>query len=256
MISKVASCVGTAVRRIIDPHVALPQRRDPRGPLAASSPAAARPAHRRSRARPDSPTIVLLHAVGCTGMLTWFPVVAPLARALPGRGLRPALARPRHHLRELLAARLRRRRRRGDRRAGARGRRSSAGYSMGSIDRPARLAPAPRHGRRAGARAPPPTTSATQPQRAVFHSGMEISMGALRTLVEVAHRTPRRPGDRRGAELCPSRHRTSGPSRSCAAPARGRSPRPSRRSAGTTRRPWLVADRRADRRRRPAARTR
>ena len=29
---------------------------------------------------PDAPTIVLLHAVGCTGLLTWFPSIGPLAR--------------------------------------------------------------------------------------------------------------------------------------------------------------------------------
>lgn len=29
---------------------------------------------------PDSPTIVLLHAVGCTGLLTWFPSIEPLSR--------------------------------------------------------------------------------------------------------------------------------------------------------------------------------
>lgn len=29
---------------------------------------------------PDSPTIVLLHAVGCTGLLTWFPSIGPLSR--------------------------------------------------------------------------------------------------------------------------------------------------------------------------------
>ncbi|MDO9457814.1 alpha/beta fold hydrolase [Nocardioides sp.] len=29
---------------------------------------------------PDSPTVVLLHALGCTGLLTWFPVIARLAR--------------------------------------------------------------------------------------------------------------------------------------------------------------------------------
>lgn len=28
---------------------------------------------------PDSPTIVLLHALGCTGLLTWFPVIGPLS---------------------------------------------------------------------------------------------------------------------------------------------------------------------------------
>ncbi|GAA4365379.1 hypothetical protein GCM10023146_07160 [Nocardioides caricicola] len=30
--------------------------------------------------RPDSPAVVLLHAVGCTGLLTWFPSIEPLAR--------------------------------------------------------------------------------------------------------------------------------------------------------------------------------
>lgn len=28
---------------------------------------------------PDAPTIVLLHALGCTGLLTWFPVIEPLS---------------------------------------------------------------------------------------------------------------------------------------------------------------------------------
>ena len=29
---------------------------------------------------PDSPAIVLLHALGCTGLLTWFPAIEPLSR--------------------------------------------------------------------------------------------------------------------------------------------------------------------------------
>jgi pimeloyl-ACP methyl ester carboxylesterase len=29
---------------------------------------------------PDSPTVLLLHAVGCTGLLTWFPSIEPLCR--------------------------------------------------------------------------------------------------------------------------------------------------------------------------------
>src|SRR6476661_2771628 len=28
---------------------------------------------------PDSPTVLLLHAVGCTGLLTWFPSIGALA---------------------------------------------------------------------------------------------------------------------------------------------------------------------------------
>ena len=29
---------------------------------------------------PDSPTLVLLHALGCTGLLTWYPAIEPLSR--------------------------------------------------------------------------------------------------------------------------------------------------------------------------------
>jgi 3-oxoadipate enol-lactonase len=29
---------------------------------------------------PEAPTVVLLHAVGCTGLLTWFPTIGPLAQ--------------------------------------------------------------------------------------------------------------------------------------------------------------------------------
>ena len=33
--------------------------------------------------QPDSPTVLLLHAVGCTGMLTWFPAIEPLSERVP-----------------------------------------------------------------------------------------------------------------------------------------------------------------------------
>src|SRR5690349_13584676 len=48
---------------------------------------------------PDSPTIVLLHALGCTGLLTWYAAVEPLSRRFRvvtldlrwhGRGIRGA----------------------------------------------------------------------------------------------------------------------------------------------------------------------
>ncbi len=29
---------------------------------------------------PDSPTVVLLHALGCTGLLTWYPAIEPLSK--------------------------------------------------------------------------------------------------------------------------------------------------------------------------------
>ena len=52
----------------------------------------------------------------------------------------------------------------------------------------------------------------TNGSETVFHSGMEVSMGALRTLSKSRDRTPRHPVDRRGARRRPDRHRRSGPS--------------------------------------------
>ena len=45
---------------------------------------------------PESPTIVLLHALGCTGLLTWFPCDRAALAPVPGGHPRPALARPGH----------------------------------------------------------------------------------------------------------------------------------------------------------------
>ena len=48
---------------------------------------------------PDSPTLVLLHALGCTGLLTWYPTIEPFSRRYRvvtldqrwhGRGIRSA----------------------------------------------------------------------------------------------------------------------------------------------------------------------
>src|SRR5436190_9051986 len=76
--SKLGSCLGRAVRSRLDRHVALPNVEIPPG----------RWLHLPRRGRtwltelagpPGAPSIVLLHAVGCTGMLTWFPLVHHLA---------------------------------------------------------------------------------------------------------------------------------------------------------------------------------
>ena len=56
-------------------------RADPRGPAWSSCPAAGSTYVTDTPGpSPDSPTIVLLHAVGCTGLLTWFPAIEPLSR--------------------------------------------------------------------------------------------------------------------------------------------------------------------------------
>ena len=76
--------------------------------------------------RPDSPTIVLLHALGCTGLLTWYPVdraaVASGSGSSPSTSAGTAAASSRE---EFSLRRLRRRRRRADRRARPRATRSS-----------------------------------------------------------------------------------------------------------------------------------
>ena len=88
--------------------------------------------HRHPGSAPQSPTIVLLHALGCTGLLTLVPGDAAAATQAPRGDPRPALARTRDRERDVLARRLRRRRRRA-----RRGARPDdvivAGYSMGGI---------------------------------------------------------------------------------------------------------------------------
>ena len=78
------------------------------------------------------------------------PRSSALLAALPRRGVRPALARPRHPERQVLALRLRRRRRPRSSTAGAR--RRDRGRLLDGLDhRPAGMAPAPGEDRRAGA---------------------------------------------------------------------------------------------------------
>jgi 3-oxoadipate enol-lactonase len=76
--SKVTSCLGGAVRRVIDPYVALPDVEIPEG-RSLSLPDRGRTWLTELPGPPGARAIVLLHAVGCTGMLTWFPVVQQLA---------------------------------------------------------------------------------------------------------------------------------------------------------------------------------
>jgi pimeloyl-ACP methyl ester carboxylesterase len=62
-------------RRVYVPHVQIPAGRMVELPGRGSTYVTDTPGP-----RPDSPTVVLLHAVGCTGLLTWFPAIGPLAR--------------------------------------------------------------------------------------------------------------------------------------------------------------------------------
>ena len=63
------------VHRIYVPHVRIPEGRMVELPGRGSTYVTDTPGP-----SPDSPTIVLLHAVGCTGLLTWFPSIGPLSQ--------------------------------------------------------------------------------------------------------------------------------------------------------------------------------
>jgi len=129
---------------------------------------------------PDAPAAILLHAVGCTGLLTWFPVVARLAEKY-----RVVLFDQRWHGRGIVSEHFSLRDCADDVAAvaDALGLQTPvvAGYSMGSIvaQRCWR-----QHPERFGGLVLAATTDhfrTTGSERA-FHQGMEIGMGALRTL--------------------------------------------------------------------------
>jgi pimeloyl-ACP methyl ester carboxylesterase len=128
----------------------------------------------------DAPAVILLHAVGCTGLLTWFPVVERLAERYRvvvfdqrwhGRGIVSEHFSIRDCADDVAAV------------ADALGLEAPvvAGYSMGSIvaQRCWR-----QHPDRFGGLVLAATTDhfrSTGRER-VFHQGMELGMGALRTL--------------------------------------------------------------------------
>jgi 3-oxoadipate enol-lactonase len=144
---------------------------------------------------PGAPTIVLLHAVGCTGMLTWFPVVHQLAEHFHvvvfdqrwhGRGI-VSEQFSLHDCADDVAAVVT------ELKLTENGQKPIiAGYSMGSVvaQRVWRQHPEVVGGLVLGA-----TTDRfrTNSREMVFHAGMEISMGALRTLSKsrVVRRTAR-----------------------------------------------------------------
>jgi 3-oxoadipate enol-lactonase len=148
----------------------------------------------------DAPTIVLLHAVGCTGMLTWFPVVHQLAEHFHvvvfdqrwhGRGIVSEHFSLHDCADDVAAVVTELGLLEGGRKP------IIAGYSMGSVvaQRVWRQHPDVVGGLVLGA-----TTDhfRTNGHEMFFHNGMEISMGALRALAR--NRVVRRAA-RAGAEV-------------------------------------------------------
>lgn len=66
---------ATLARKIYVPYVRIPEGRTVELPGRGTTYVTDTPGP-----SPDSPTVVLLHAVGCTGLLTWFPAIEPLSR--------------------------------------------------------------------------------------------------------------------------------------------------------------------------------
>jgi pimeloyl-ACP methyl ester carboxylesterase len=129
---------------------------------------------------PDAPAVILLHAVGCTGLLTWFPVVEQLAARY-----RVVVFDQRWHGRGIVSEHFSIRDCADDVAAVADALELDApvvaGYSMGSIvaQRCWR-----QHPGRFGGIVLAATTDhfRTTGREQVFHQGMELGMGALRTL--------------------------------------------------------------------------
>lgn len=77
--ASLGSAVGGTVRHQIDELLTIPQVDIPEG-YWLDLPRRGRTWVTELAGPPGAPAIVLLHAVGCTGMLTWFPVVHELAK--------------------------------------------------------------------------------------------------------------------------------------------------------------------------------
>ena len=239
--SNVESCLGRPavlggpLREQIDPYVALPDVEIPEGRWLRAPPARPHLAHRAAR-----PTRTRRRSCCCTrsaapGMLTWFPRRARSSPSATGWSSSTsagtaAASSPSsfslHDCADDVAAVI-----------------TElglddpivAGYSMGSVDRPARLAPAPRRSSAAWSSPPPPTTSApTARARLPRRHGDRHGRAADAVASPGPYAAPAR-STAEALDVPTTRPRRSGRSRSGAAPARGRWPRPWRRSAATTR---------------------
>ena len=178
-------------------------------------------------------TIVLLHAVGCTGMLTWFPAVHELAERY-----RVVVFDQRWHGRGIISENFSLHDCADDVAAVIAelglDRPIVAGYSMGSVvaQRVWR-----QHPDVVGGLVLAATTDhfRTNGRERVFHAGMELAMGVAAHARQVADRALGHPVHGRGARHRPDRHGQWALERVAQHQPVGRRPRRSPRSAGTTR---------------------
>ena len=219
---------GLARRAVYVPWVPIPE-----GRMAG----AARPRrdvrHRHPGPHPDAPTVLLLHAVGCTGMLTWFPAsarcreryrVVTLDQRWHGRGIKSE---------EFSLLRLRRRRRRGDRRARPRATRSSPATRWARSSPSGSGASTPT-GSPGWCSAPPPTASGDRRPSGSSTRAWSSRWSAPAASPGRVRRCARRARPAEALDLTPADIHDWALG-SSAAPARGPSARPSPRSAATTR---------------------
>ena len=217
---------GLARRAVYVPWVAIPEGRMVELPGRGSTYVTDTPGP-----HPDSPTVLLLHAVGCTGLLTWFPSIGALSTRFRvvtmdqrwhGRGVQSEefslydCADDAAALLDVLEVE----------------QAIVVGFSMGSIvsQRVWR-----QHPERVAGLVLCATTDRFRrsPYERVFHQGMEFAMVGARGLSRsrTAVRATRTAAE--ALDLTPPTS-TTGRSASSGAPARGRSARPWPPSAGTT----------------------
>ncbi len=178
---KLGRCLGDSIRKQVDKHVHITQVEIPEGRWL-ELPRRGRTWVTELPGPKGAPAIVLLHAVGCTGMLTWFPSVHELAKHFRvvvfdqrwhGRGIISESFSV-HDCADDVAAVITELQL---------DRPIVAGYSMGSIiaQRVWR-----QHPELVGGLVLAATTDRfrTNGRETAFHSGMEVAMGSLRTLAK------------------------------------------------------------------------
>ena len=178
---KLGRCLGASLRKQVDEYAHIPQVDIPQGHWV-ELPRRGRTWVTDVAGPAGAPAIVLLHAVGCTGMLTWFPVVEELSKRFRvvvfdqrwhGRGIISESFSV-HDCADDVAAVITEL---------ELDRPIVAGYSMGSIiaQRTWR-----QHPELVGGLILAATTDRfrTNGRETVFHAGMEVAMGSLRTLAK------------------------------------------------------------------------
>jgi 3-oxoadipate enol-lactonase len=178
---KLGRCLGDSIRSRIDEYVHIPQVDIPEGHWL-ELPRRGRTWVTDVAGPPGAPAIVLLHAVGCTGMLTWFPVVEELSKRF-----RVVVFDQRWHGRGIISESFTVHDCADDVAAVITeldlDRPIVAGYSMGSViaQRVWR-----QHPDLVGGLILAATTDRfrTNARETIFHAGMEVAMGSLRTLAK------------------------------------------------------------------------